>query len=57
MSKTRALAHRISRLPNSWLFGVLWIAALLTMAVGAARADERVTAVLDVIASLRFLPG
>jgi len=52
MSQTRMLARRIKRLPDSWLFGVLWIAALLAMAVGAARADERVALVLDQIASL-----
>lgn len=52
MSPTRTLAHRIKRLPDSWAFGALWIAALLVMAVGAARADERAAVVLDQIASL-----
>jgi hypothetical protein len=51
MSPTRTLAHRIKRLPDSWAFGALWIAALLVMAAGAVQADERVAAVLELIAS------
>ena len=52
MSQTRTLADRVKRLPESWAFGALWIAALLVMAVGAARADERIGVVLEQIASL-----
>lgn len=34
----RSTASLMKRLPNSWWFGAFWMAALLTMAVGAARA-------------------
>ena len=50
MSKT--IARQLKRLPNSWMFGVLWMAALLTMAAGAAQADERVLALLRLLARL-----
>jgi hypothetical protein len=36
MKKTTA--RLLKQLPNSWWFGVLWMGALLTMAVGAVRA-------------------
>ena len=52
MRKTQSLARQLKRLPNSWVFGVVCMAALLTMAAGAARTDERVGRLLDSIAGL-----
>ncbi|NPC57117.1 hypothetical protein [Caenimonas soli] len=52
MSKTQSLTRRLKRLPNSWVFGAVWVAALLTMATAAAQNDERVGPLLDIIASL-----
>ena len=52
MSKTQSLTHHLKRLPNSWVFGAVWVAALLTMAAGAARSDARVGALLDTLARL-----
>jgi hypothetical protein len=52
MSKTQSLAHRLKRLPNSWVFGAVWVAALLTMAAGAAQSDERLVPLLDALARL-----
>ncbi len=57
MSKTRTLALRLKRLPNSWVFGATWVMALLAMAAGAVRSDERVGVLLDTIASLAVLGG
>lgn len=51
MSKTQALT-RLKRLPNTWVFGLAWVAALLAMAAAAARTDQRVGALLDTVASL-----
>ena len=51
MSKTQALT-RLKRLPNTWAFGLVWVIALLAMAAGAARTDERVGALLDTLSSL-----
>ena len=52
MSKTQFLTRQLKRLPNSWVFGAVWVAALLTMAAGAAQTDQRVGALLDTVASL-----
>jgi hypothetical protein len=52
MSKTQTLTQQLKRLPNSWVFGAVWVAALLTMAAAAAQTDERVGALLESIASL-----
>jgi hypothetical protein len=52
MSKTRSLTHHLKRLPNSWVFGAGWVAALLAMAAGAARSDQRIGRLLDTLAHL-----
>ena len=52
MSKTQSLTQKLKRLPNTWVFGAVWVAALLIMAAAAAQTDERVGPLLDIIASL-----
>jgi hypothetical protein len=51
MSKIQALT-RLKRLPNTWAFGLVWVAALLAMAAGAAQTDQRVGALLDTLSSM-----
>jgi hypothetical protein len=34
----RPTTRLLERLPHSWWFAIFWVAALTTMAVGAARA-------------------
>ena len=52
MSKTQSLTRQLKRLPNSWVFGAVWVVALLIMGVAAAQTDERVGPLLDIITSL-----